>query len=72
MIDVTVASLDPAEKASTENLACYKAHSPSASLGSNAGPKQEAYPVRWLRDHYTLSPAAAKVIAAEFGWLEAA
>ena len=35
-------------------------------------PKPEAYPVRWLRGHYVLSPAVAKVIAAEFGWLEAA
>ena len=34
--------------------------------------KQEAYPVRWLRGHHSLSPAVAKIIAAELGWLEAA
>jgi hypothetical protein len=44
----------------------------SASFDNTEGLKAEAYPVRWLRGHYALSPAMAKIIAAEFGWLEAA
>ena len=27
--------------------------------------KPETYPVRWLRGHYPLSPAVAKIVAAE-------
>jgi hypothetical protein len=42
-----------------------------ASSQHTEGLKQEAYPVRWLRGHYALSPAAAKIVAAECGWLEA-
>lgn len=28
-------------------------------------PSHKAYPVRWLCEHYSLSPAVAKIVAAE-------
>jgi hypothetical protein len=31
-------------------------------------PREQSYPVRWLRAHYAVSGALAAVIAAEFGW----
>jgi hypothetical protein len=36
-----------------------------ASMTDAESLKQEAYPVRWLRGHYPLSRAVAKIVAAE-------
>jgi hypothetical protein len=71
-IDVASASPDPAEKVSSAVLARSEVQPPSIFPGDGQGTKANAYPVRWLCGHYALSPVAAKIIAGELGWLEAA
>jgi hypothetical protein len=63
---------DLAQEAPKENSEGYITGSLLASLDKAEGLTQEAYPVRWLCGHHALSPAVAKIVAAEFGWLEAA
>lgn len=41
------------------------ASSRATCVDNGTGLKPETYPERWLRGHYALSPAAAKIIAAE-------
>jgi hypothetical protein len=63
---------DPIQEVPKENSEGYKAGSLPASLDNAEGLTQQTYPVRWLCGRHTLSPAVAKIVAAEFGWLEVA
>lgn len=64
-------STDPAREARREKSGRHAAGALPASFSNAEGLTQQTYPVRWLRGHYPLSPAPAKIIAAEIGWLEA-
>ena len=72
MQEMMLAPPDPAQEAPREKVKQCDGSSLPASANNSEGPKPEAHPVRWLRGHHSLSPAAAKIIAAELGWLEAA
>jgi hypothetical protein len=68
----TVASIDPADQASFADPIRDKPQSNSVPVEVDDGRKPDSYPVRWLRRRHPLSPAAAKVIAGELGYSEAA
>jgi hypothetical protein len=64
--------LAPPDGAQEAPLGNSEAGSFPASLDDGKGPERKGYSVRWLCHRYPLSPAAAKIISLEFGWLEAA
>jgi hypothetical protein len=60
------------DETATEAQAAPSAGSLPASVANKAGPRPNTYPIRWLRGRHPLSLAAAKIIAGELRWLEAA